>query len=257
MKLFDTHVHLDDEQFNEDRNEIINSIIDSEVELVVNAGSNLPTSYNSVELAQKYDFIYAAVGIHPHDVGNYTEDAIEELRGLASKNKVVAIGEIGLDYYYDNSPRDVQKLWFAKQIQLAEELNLPFIVHARDASEDTLKIIKENKKSSSFVLHCYSQSIEMAKEYVKLGGYISFAGPVTYKKSTNLREVIKHVPLDRILIETDCPYLSPEPFRGKKNNPVRVEYVAKTIAQELGLELEEVGRITYENGKKFFGIKEL
>lgn len=254
MKLFDTHVHLDDEQFDEDRSELINLIRNSEVELVVNAGANLATSINSVDLAQEQDFIYAAVGIHPHDVGNYDESALQELRTLASKEKVVAIGEIGLDYYYDNSPREVQKDWFAKQIQLAEELKLPFIVHARDASEDTLKIIRENKINSRFVLHCYSQSIEMAKEYLKLGGYISFAGPVTYKKSTSLREVVKHIPRDRILIETDCPYLSPEPFRGKRNNPIRVIEIARVLADILEIEVEELASITFENGKRFFGI---
>ena len=254
MKLFDTHAHLDDEQFDDDRSELIENIKNSEIKLVVNVGADLKTSMNSIELAAKYDFIYAAVGIHPHDVSKCSDDDIEKLRELSKAKKVVAIGEIGLDYYYNYSSVEDQKRWFAIQIKLAEELNLPFIVHARDASEDTFEIIKENQEKSRFVLHCFSQSSEMAKRYINLGGYISFAGPVTYKKSAKLREVIKQIPLDRILIETDSPYLSPEPLRGKRNTPINVSYVAKLIANELDMEFEEFAELVYNNGKRFFGI---
>lgn len=254
MKLFDTHAHLDDEQFDEDRKLIIDNIISSEIDLVVNVGADLKTSINSIELAKQYDFIYAAVGIHPHDVSKCTDNDLEKLRELTKEEKVVAIGEIGLDYFYNYSSVEDQKRWFAMQIKLAEALKMPFIVHSRDASEDTFNIIKENQVNSSFVLHCFSQSIEMAKRYIDLGGYISFAGPVTYKKSSKLREVIKHVPLDRILVETDSPYLSPEPLRGKRNNPINVKYVAELVANELGMDFEEFSKIVYANGKRFFGI---
>lgn len=254
MKLFDTHVHLDDEQFDDDRSDIIHKIMESDVNLVVNVGADIKTSKNSVELAHKYDFIYAAVGIHPHDVSQCNDSDLDILRSLSREKKVVAIGEIGLDYFYNHSSVEDQKRWFAMQIELAEELKLPFIVHARDASEDTYNIIKKHKKNSRFVLHCFSQSAEMAKRYIDLGGYISFAGPVTYKKSNKLREVIKIVPIDRILIETDCPYLSPEPLRGKRNNPTNVRHTAQKIADELELSLEEFAEIAYNNGKSFFNI---
>ncbi len=254
MKLFDTHAHLDDEQFDDDRFELIENIKNSDTKLVVNVGADIKTSMNSIELAAKYDFIYAAVGIHPHDVSKCVDEDIEILKEFSKKSKVVAIGEIGLDYYYNYSSVEDQKRWFAMQIKLAEELKLPFIVHSRDAAEDTFEIIKANQKKSSFVLHCFGQSSEMAKRYINLGGYISFAGPVTYKKSNKLREVIKQVPLERILIETDSPYLSPEPLRGKRNNPMNVSYTAKLIANELGMDSEEFAELTYNNGKRFFGI---
>ena len=254
MKLFDSHAHLDDEQFDSDREEVIDRIIKSDVKRIINVGSDIKTSETSIRLASKYDFIYAAVGIHPHDVSDCSLADIEYLRKLSENEKVVAIGEIGLDYYYDNSPREDQRKWFASQIQLSEELNLPFIVHSRDASEDTYEIIKENRNKSEFVLHCFSQSLEMAKKYIDLGGYISFAGPVTYKKSVKLREVVKNIPLDRLLIETDCPYLSPEPKRGKRNDPTNVLHVAETIASELRIDSERLAEITFENASRLFSI---
>lgn len=254
MKLFDTHTHLDDEQFDEDREQLIENISNSEIKLAVNVGADIKTSINSIELAEKYDFIYAAVGIHPHDVSKCEDRDLETIRDLAKRNKVVAIGEIGLDYYYNYSSVEDQKKWFAMQIKLAEELNMPFIVHSRDASEDTYNIIKENRVNSNFVLHCFSQSAEMAERYIKLGGYISFAGPVTYKKSNKLREAIKHVPLDKILVETDSPYLSPEPLRGKRNNSMNVKYVAQKVAEELEMDFEDFAELVYNNGKNFFRI---
>ena len=254
MKLFDSHAHLDDEQFDSDREEIIDRIIKSDVKRIINVGADIKTSESSIKLASEYDFIYAAVGIHPHDVSDCSQSDMEYLKKLSVHEKVVAIGEIGLDYYYDNSPREEQRIWFENQIQLSEELNLPFIVHSRDASEDTYDIIKRNKNNSEFVLHCFSQSLEMAKKYIDLGGYISFAGPVTYKKSIKLREVVKNIPLDRLLIETDCPYLSPEPKRGKRNDPTNVLFVAETIANELGIDSERLAEITFENASRLFSI---
>lgn len=254
MKLFDSHAHLDDEQFDEDRKEVIDKIINSNVKRIVNVGADIKTSESSIKLAQQYEFIYAAIGIHPHDVSNCKLSDIEYLKELAANEKVVAIGEIGLDYYYDHSPRDVQRNWFARQIELSEELKLPFIVHSRDASEETHDIIKANKKKSAFVLHCFGQSLEMAKKYIDMDGYISFAGPVTYKKSVKLREIIKNIPKDRILIETDCPYLSPEPKRGKRNDPTNVELIAKTLASELNISTDKLAEITFDNASRFFSI---
>lgn len=226
--IFDTHAHLDSEQFEEDFEDIIQNIINNNISLIVNPGCDLPTSKKSVELSEKYDFIYSAVGFHPHEAKYMDEEAINEIERLANSNKkVVSIGEIGLDYYYDFSPRDIQEDVFIKQMALANKLNLPFIIHSRDASNDTFEMVKKYKNNVDCVLHCYSQSKEMAKLYLDLGCYLSFAGPVTFKKSTNLQEVAKYAPLDRIFIETDSPYLSPEPKRGKKNEPSNVIYTGK------------------------------
>ncbi|CEN80622.1 TatD family hydrolase [Paraclostridium sordellii] len=255
--LFDSHAHLNDERFDEDREELINSLKAKGVDLVLNPGACIETSKSSVELANKYDFIYAAVGVHPHDVGEMTEDDIETLRKLALENeKVKAIGEIGLDYYYDNSPREIQKEWFKRQIELANELNLPIIIHDRDAHGDTFEIIKNTKSPEiGCVLHCYSGNVELAKEYVKMGCYISIPGTVTFKNNKKTREVAKEIPLEYLLIETDSPYMAPEPHRGKRNDPSLVQFVADKIAQEKGISYEQVCEATKENAKRFFNIK--
>ena len=227
--LFDSHAHLNDERFDEDREGVISSLQEKGVDLVVNPGACIKTSIESVELANKYDFIYAAVGVHPHDVGDLDDTAIDTLRKLATENeKVVAIGEIGLDYYYDNYPRDIQQKWFIKQIELANELKLPIIIHDRDAHGDTLEIIKKYKSPEiGCVLHCYSGSVELAREYVKMGCFI----------------------------ETDSPYMAPTPHRGKRNDPSLVQFVADTIAVEKGVSYETVCKATKENAKRFFGIE--
>lgn len=255
--LFDSHAHLNDERFDEDREELINSLKAKGVDLVLNPGACIETSKSSVELANKYDFIYAAVGVHPHDVGEMTEDDIETLRKLALENeKVKAIGEIGLDYYYDNSPREIQKEWFKRQIELANELKLPIIIHDRDAHGDTFEIIKNTKSPEiGCVLHCYSGNVELAKEYVKMGCYISIPGTVTFKNNKKTREVAKEIPLEYLLIETDSPYMAPEPHRGKRNDPSLVQFVADKIAQEKGISYEQVCEATKENAKRFFNIK--
>lgn len=255
--LFDSHAHLNDERFDEDREELINSLKAKGVDLVLNPGACIETSKSSVELANKYDFIYAAVGVHPHDVGEMTEDDIETLRKLALENeKVKAIGEIGLDYYYDNSPREIQKKWFKRQIELANELKLPIIIHDRDAHGDTFEIIKNTKSPEiGCVLHCYSGNLELAKEYVKMGCYISIPGTVTFKNNKKTREVAKEIPLEYLLIETDSPYMAPEPHRGKRNDPSLVQFVADKIAQEKGISYEQVCEATKENAKRFFNIK--
>ncbi len=255
--LFDSHAHLNDERFDEDREELINSLQEKGVDLVLNPGACIETSKSSVELANKYDFIYAAVGVHPHDVGNMTEDDIETLRKLALENdKVKAIGEIGLDYYYDTYPREDQKKWFKRQIELANELKLHIIIHDRDAHGDTFEIIKNTKSPEiGCVLHCYSGNVELAREYVKMGCYISIPGTVTFKNNKKTVEVAKEIPLEYLLIETDSPYMAPVPNRGKRNDPSMVQFVADKIAQEKGISYEQVCEATKENAKRFFNIK--
>lgn len=254
--FFDSHAHLTDEKFDEDREELINILKNEGIDFVVNPSEDIDTSIKAVELSKKHDFIYAAVGYHPHDVSGILEEDIEKISNLAKENsKVVAIGEIGLDYYYDFSPREEQKKWFIRQIDLANELKLPFIVHDRDAHGDTFEIIKKYKaKDTGCVLHCYSGSLELASEYIKLGCYISIPGTVTFKNNRKTVEVAKNIPIEWMFIETDSPYLTPVPFRGKRNDPSKVRYVAEKIALERGMSVEEVARITKENAKKFFGI---
>lgn len=251
---FDTHAHLDDEKFDADREEIIEHIKSEGVSLVVNIGADMESSKTTVELAEKYDFIYAAVGVHPYDEPDLTDDDILELKQLAKSEKVVAIGEIGLDYHFPDTDKEGQKEGFRKQIALAKELNLPYVVHDRDSHQDCYDIIKESGYFRG-VMHCFSGSSEFAKQMTDLGFYISFAGTVTFKNAKKVKEAAKTVPLDRILIETDCPYLSPEPNRGKRNNPANVRYTAEVLAEIKGISLDEMAKITMENGKRFYGIE--
>ena len=254
--LFDSHAHLNDARFDEDREALIQKLQEEHVDLVLNPGADIETSISSVELANKYDFIYAAVGVHPHDVKDLDDTAIDTLRKLATENeKVVAIGEIGLDYYYDNSPREVQKEWFKKQIELANELKLPIIIHDRDAHQDTFEIIKNTKSPEiGCVLHCYSGNVELAKEYVKMGYYIGVGGVVTFKNSRVLKEVVKAIPLECIVVETDCPYLAPAPHRGKRNSSAYLPLVIEEIARLKEITAEEVENVTYENAQRLYGL---
>jgi TatD DNase family protein len=255
--LFDSHAHLDNSRFDEDREALINKLKEEKIKYVLNPGADIPTSINSVKLANEYDFIYAAVGVHPHDVEDMSEDTINVLRDLVISNKkVVAIGEIGLDYYYDNSPRDLQRKWFERQIELANELKLPIIVHDRDAHQDTMDIIKSTRsKDIGCVLHCYSGNVDLAREYIKMGCYVSIAGPLTFNNNKKTPEVVREIPLEHLLIETDSPYLAPHPHRGKRNDPSFVRYVAEKIAIEKGISYEKVCEATLENAKRLFGIK--
>lgn len=254
---FDTHAHLDDGRFKEDQDKVIMRAKDAGVSLIVNVGYNLISAKNTVELTKKYDFIYGAVGIHPHDAKDANDNVLSRIKNMTKEPKIVAIGEIGLDYYYDNSPRDIQKRVFRRQIMLARELKMPIIIHDRDAHQDVFDIVKEEKACEvGGIFHCYSGSLEMAREVMKLGFYISFGGPVTFKNAHKLKEVAKEVPLDRMLIETDCPYLTPVPYRGKRNEPSYVLHTAKEIADIRGMNVDELAKITYENGKKVFGINE-
>lgn len=252
--FFDTHTHLDDKKFDSDRSELIASLKDEGVSLLVNIGADIKSSKRSIELAEQYDFIYASVGVHPCDTGNMTEQDICLLEKMAQHEKVVAIGEIGLDYYWNDPEPEIQKEWFRKQLILAKKLNMPYIIHDRDAHGDTLEIIKEVGYTNG-VMHCFSGSSEMAKEVVKMGMYVSIAGTVTFKNAPKVRAVAEIVPQDRLLIETDSPYLTPEPFRGKRNNSAYVKYTADAIAKIRSVSLDEIAKITLENGKRFYNIK--
>lgn len=255
--LIDSHAHLDDERFSGDTEGIIENFENDNLELVINIGADLRSSKNSVELAKTHENIYATVGVHPHSAKEVDETTIDSLRKLAKEEKVVAIGEIGLDYHYDNSPRDLQRKWFIEQIKLAKELDLPISVHSREATKDVLDIITKEAEDGKLrgVIHCFSDSVEIAYEYLKLGFYISLAGPVTFKNAKAPKEVAKIVPLDRLLIETDSPYLTPTPHRGKRNEPKYVRYVAETIANLKEISFEKVKNATNENVKTLFNIK--
>lgn len=254
--LFDSHAHLDDGRFDKDRDRLIASFKEDGVAYMLNPGADLNTSIRAVNLAEKYPMIYAAVGVHPHEVKDMDEDTLEIIKALSKKEKVVAIGEIGLDFYYDHSPRDQQRKWFRRQIELAKEVNLPMIIHDRDAHEETFNILKEYRAGDlGCVMHCYAGSVEMAREYIKMGVYISLAGPVTFNNARRAYEVAREIPLDWLLIETDSPYLTPVPYRGKRNQPSYVRFVAEKIAEAKGLSFEEVAQQTTENAKKLFGIK--
>lgn len=252
LNLFDSHAHYDDEAFDSDRDEILSSLPQNGVLNIINIGADIVSSRASVKIAEKYAFAYAAVGVHPHDAKNFSEQSEAELKEMAAHKKVVAIGEIGLDYYYDNSPREVQKEVFERQILLAKELSLPIIVHSRDAHQDTLEILKKHKPAG--VVHCFSGSVETAKIILDLGMYISLGGPVTYKNAVNPTEVAKFVPDDRLLLETDCPYLAPVPYRGKRNSSLFMHATAEKIASLRGVTPEHIAFLTAENTKKLFNI---
>lgn len=253
--FFDTHAHLNDERFDEDREAFIASLPQNGVDNTCEIGFDIESSKKAAQLAERYDFIYAAVGVHPHDVENLCEDDMDTLRSLLKHNKVVAVGEIGLDYYYDNSPRELQKKWFAYQAELAKELDFPIVVHTRDAMADTVEILRDHGGGDG-IIHCYSGSVESAKILLNLGYYISFAGPVTFKNANSILDVVRYVPMERMLIETDSPYLAPVPFRGGRNCPVYVAEVAKKIAEVRGMSLEDVARITMQNAKKVYRIEQ-
>lgn len=253
--IFDSHAHYDSEQFDEDRDELLRSMPKNGVGIIVNSGANWDSVTEVVELAQKYPHVYAAVGMHPDEVGDLNEERFEYLKSQAQKEKVVAIGEIGLDYYWDNESHDMQKKWFIKQLELAREFDLPVIIHSRDAAADTLEIMKEHGKGLRGVIHCFSYSIELAREYVKMGYHIGIGGVVTFKNGKKLKEIATEIPLDRILLETDCPYLAPVPYRGKRNNSSYLSHAAQEIAELRGISYEEVVAQTELNGKRLFDIQ--
>ncbi|MEA4900224.1 TatD family hydrolase [Desulfitobacterium sp.] len=253
--IWDTHAHLDDPRYQEDFEQVLENMKKAQISRVTNIGYDLPSSQNSVELAHRYDFIYAAVGVHPHDAEGVSADTWETLLQLAKDKKVIGWGEIGLDYYRDLSPRSIQQKIFIEQIELANEAGLPIIIHDRDAHGDLLKIVKEHPPKHGGVFHCYSGSWEMAKVVLNLGFYLSFAGPLTFKNNRQTVEVAGKVPLDRFFVETDSPYLTPEPYRGKRNEPTYVRQVAAKIAELRELSLEEIAQQSFQNAQTLFKVE--
>lgn len=254
--IFDTHAHYDDERFDEDRDSLLKQLHQEGISYILNASASPESLGATMELAEKYPFVYAALGIHPHDAEKMNEDIMNKIRTLSKNDKVVAIGEIGLDYYYDNSPRDIQRYWFERQIELAKELRLPIIIHDRDAHEDTVNILKKTDvKQVGGIFHCFSGSAQMAMEMLKLNLYIAVGGAVTFKNARKTVEVVKAVPLEKLLVETDCPYLSPEPHRGKRNNSGYLVHIIRKIAEIKEISESEVAEITLMNAKKVFGLK--
>ena len=252
--LFDTHAHMDDNAFAIDREQLLSSLPSQGIGLLMNPGCSLASSRNAVLLAQGYNYIYAAVGSHPDAADEVNEAVLEEYRTLVAQNpKVRAIGEIGLDYHYEDIPREIQKKAFRAQMALAAELHLPAIVHEREAHEDGLAIVEEFPEVTG-VFHCYSGSVEMAKELIKRGWYIGFTGVLTFKNAKKALKVAETIPLERIVLETDCPYMSPEPFRGRRNDPGKLYRMAQALAQLRNLPEEEIQRITLENGKRLYRI---
>ena len=259
MKFFDSHEHYNDEKFNVDRDKIINEIFNDEIKKIICAGYNLPSSKQALEIAQKYKNIYSIIGISPNDVINNKKDLynqLSQIEKLAENKKVVAIGEIGLDYHWNTENKNIQKETFIKQIDLANKLKLPIVIHTREAVNDTLQILKENEVIKKGVFHCCPLNIELIKEALNLGYYISLAGPITFKNSKNANLIIDSLPLEKILIETDSPYLSPEPFRGKRNDSRNLKLIAEKISKVKQKTLKEISEITYKNTCRIFEINE-
>lgn len=259
MGLFDSHSHLNDEKFDEDREKVIQDICDSGVTNFITAGYNVESSKKAIEIAEKYDLSYAIIGISPNDIPQTEEELWKQLEQikelLKTSKKVVAVGEIGLDYYWNTDNKEIQKMAFIEQIKIANEFNLPIVIHTRDAIMDTINILKENKVDKKGVFHCCPHNRELIKEGLKLDFYISFAGPITFKNAKNADEIINLVPNEKILIETDSPYLSPEPFRGRRNTPANVRFVAQKIADVKGVTLKEIEEITEENTRTIFKLE--
>ncbi len=259
MSFFEQHAHYNDEKFDEDRDEIIKQVYDAGVTSLVNAGYSIESSKQAIELAEKYSFIYATCGVSPNDIPENKEEMekqLEEVKILIkSSKKVVAVGEIGLDYYWNKENKELQQYAFIEQIKIANEMNLPIVIHTREAVDDTLNIVRNIEKPvKQSVFHCCPLNRELVKQALELGFYISLAGPITFKNSKNADEIIEMIPKDRILIETDSPYLSPEPKRGKRNDSRNLIYIAEKIASIKNISLEEVEKITFENAKKLYGV---
>lgn len=256
MKMFiDTHVHLNADQYEEDLQDVINRALEAKVEKMVVIGFDRKTIERTMELIEQYDFVYGVIGWHPVDAIDCTQEDLEWIEELAAHPKIVGIGETGLDYYWDKSPKDVQQALFRKQIQLAQKINLPIIIHNRDATGDVVNILREeNAASVGGVMHCFSGSVETARECIAMNFMISLGGPVTFKNARLPKEVATEIPLEHLMIETDAPYLAPHPYRGKRNEPAFVPLVAEEIARLKGLTIEEIAQATTDNAKIFFGI---
>ena len=257
--IFDTHAHYDDDAFDEDREELLASMKAGGIGTIVNSCASIDGLDNTIALMEKYPFIYGAVGVHPDDAGEMTEEVLGKVSRMADHEKAVAIGEIGLDYYWHKEKEEhlIQQKWFRAQMDLAREKKMPFIIHSREAAEDTLTIVKEYMQGSMYsgIIHCFSYSKEIAAEYLKMGLSLGTGGVVTFENGKKLKEVVKYAPLSQLVLETDCPYLAPKPNRGKRNSSLNLPYVARMIAELKGVTPEEVIAVTEENAKKIFGIK--
>lgn len=251
--IFETHAHYDDEKFDEDRAELLSSMQENGIGRIINVSANLESLENTRKLMEAYPFIYGAFGLHPDEVGDLNEDVMERMRGLCRLEKAVAVGEIGLDYYWDKENHEKQQYWFRRQIALAREEKLPMIIHSREAAADTLRVMKEEKSEEiGGVIHCFSYSAEMAEEYLKMGFYLGIGGVVTFKNAKKIKEVVQMAPMERILLETDSPYLAPVPYRGKRNSSLYLPYVVREIAEIKGISEEEVIEITEKNAVRLF-----
>lgn len=250
--IFDTHAHYNDEQFDQDRDELLKTMEKAGVGTIMEIGASLKSSRQAVALSKQYPFVYAAVGVHPDNVGELNEETFRDLTEMCEEPKVCAVGEIGLDYYWDKESREMQKYWFIRQLELAKEKELPVNIHSRDAAEDTMEILKNYAGKITAIIHCYSYSKEIALEYVKMGFYIGVGGVVTFKNGKKLKETVRAIPLDRIVLETDCPYMSPEPNRGKRNDSRNIHYVAEEIARIKEVTKEEVIKQTENNAKLIY-----
>lgn len=252
--IIDTHAHYDDEQFDPDRDELLKSMEAGGIGLIVNAGSTVGSWEKIVKLTKDYPFLYGAIGVHPDEVGALDEERFARMSDLLDLDKIVAVGEIGLDYYWDKENHDIQKRWFIRQLDLAREKDMPVIIHSREAAADTFEIMKQHAAGMKAVIHCYSYSAEMAREYVKMGYYIGVGGVVTFKNAKKLKQVVEEIPLTSIVLETDCPYLAPVPYRGKRNSSLYLPYVAEQVAEIKGTTVEEVIQQTEKNSRELYGL---
>ena len=253
--IFETHAHYDDEAFDEDRDSLLSSMQENGIGTIVNATSSKETVIKSIELAKKYPFVYTTIGVHPSDCAEMDEEELRWLTENCSYEKAVAVGEIGLDYHYDEPPRDVQKKWFEAQIEMARKVKKPLIIHSRDAAQDTLDIMKAlHTEEIGGDIHCFSYSVEIAREYLNMGFYIGVGGVITFKNGKKLREVVEYAPIEQIVLETDSPYLSPEPYRGKRNSSLNLPYVIAKIADIKGIPENEVIEVTTRNAQKLYGL---
>ena len=253
--IFETHAHYDDEAFEQDRKELLSGLQDAGIEAVVDISANIQGVKHTLELINQYPFIYGAVGVHPSETGELNHTLLNWLEEMARKPKVVAIGEIGLDYHWEEPEKEVQKHWFIRQLDLARRVKLPVVIHSRDAAKDTLDIMKEGKaEETGGVIHCFSYGTDMAREYLNMGFYLGIGGVVTFANAKKLKEVVKYMPMDRLVLETDCPYLSPVPNRGKRNSSLNLPYVVEAVSQLKGILPQEVISVTNENAKKLYRI---
>lgn len=251
--IFETHAHYEDEAFDKDRKELLTSLPGQGIEYIVNVSSGINTVDKVIALTEEYPFVYGTAGIHPGDSAELNEETFSWLKERAKHSKIVAIGEIGLDYYWDTPNREIQQIWFARQMDMARDLSLPLVIHSRDAANDTYRMMKEAKVDElGAIIHCFGYGIEQAKQYLNMGFYLGIGGVVTFTNGKKLKEVVTYAPLEQLVLETDCPYLAPVPHRGKRNNSLYLDYVVKEIAKLKNIDYETVVQVTYENAKRFY-----